>query len=351
LTIEGAPQEVRDMNSPGDPLPLLAALELSWRSLQPADVVAIAALATACLEADGGLPWGATDDYVQEHYLPAGPGASIGAFEMDGRLVACTALKPTHTPEKYRITTVGQVHPACRRRGLGTFLLNWSIAEASKLLAACPPDRPHVMQLTTESLTEAAVGLYERHGFTRQSPEDVLRRDLGTSLPNVPLPPGLRFEMWVPALADQFFAVYHAAFRERPGYPNWGQEEWLAWTGVGEDEFRPELSLLASCGDLPVGFITCGDGWQRGEVAIIQLGVRPEWRGQGIGSALLVETLRRFQAAGGDHVLLDVNVDNPRAARVYARLGFERDGRRAKYVLSLVRPGGAAREELMSRSF
>jgi ribosomal protein S18 acetylase RimI-like enzyme len=49
----------------------------------------------------------------------------------------------------------------------------------------------------------------------------------------------------------------------------------------------------------------------------------------------MIEVLRRFQAAGGDHVLLDVNVNNPRAARVYTRLGFERVGQRGRYVRML----------------
>jgi mycothiol synthase len=299
---------------------------LSWRSLQPADAIAITALATTCLAADGGLPLGATDTYVQEHYLPAGPGASIGAFEMDGPLVASAAVQPTHTPDQYRITIVGHVHPAYRRRGFGTFVLRWSIAQASKLLAACPPDRPHVLQLTTESLTEAAARLFEQHGFAQQFAEDVMRHDLDTPLPDVMLPPGITFATWAPALTGQFFAVYQAAFRERPGYPDWSQEQWLAWVATDDDDFLPQLSLLACHHDLPVGFIVCADSW------IVQMGVRPEWRERGVGSALVIEVLRRFQAAGGDHVLLDVNVNNPRAARVYTRLGFEPVGRRARYM-------------------
>ena len=100
----------------------------------------------------------------------------------------------------------------------------------------------------------------------------------------------------------------------------------MAWLRPDEDDFRPEMSLLAYCDDLPVGLIVCAERW------IAQFGVRPEWRERGIGSALIVEALRRFQAAGDDHVLLSVNVNNPRAARVYARLGFECVGRRGCYV-------------------
>jgi len=279
-----------------------------------------------CLTAEGGHLLGATDIYIQQHYLPTWPGTSIGGFEMDGGLVACAAMQPTHVPEEYRTTIVGQVHPAYRRRGFGTFLLRWSIAEAGRLLTACPPDRPRVLQITTETLTEAAAYLFEKHRFTQQFAEDVMRRDLPDPLPDVLLPSGIRFATWAPALAGQFFAVYQAAFQERPGYPDWSQEEWVDWLATGDDDFRSEFSLLCLHDDLPVGFIVFADRW------IVQMGVRPEWRERGIGAALVMEVLGRFWAAGGDHVLLDVNVNNPRAARMYTQLGFERVGRRARYL-------------------
>ena len=302
---------------------------LSWRSLQPADVEALSALATACLAADGGHILGAAETYLQEHYFSTQPRVSIGAFEMDGRLVACAAAHPTHTPQEHRATIVGQVHPDCRRRGFGTFLVKWSIAEASNVLAAHPLDRPCVLQITTEMLTEAAARLFELHGFALQFAEDVMRCDLHAPLPEVMLPSVIKFTTWSPALVDQFFAVYQAAFRDRPGFPDWSQEKWLAWVAPDDDDFRPKMSLLADHDDLRVGFIVCAENW------IVQMGVRPERRGQGIGAALLMEVLRRFRAAGEDHVLLDVNVNNPRAASVYSRLGFERAGRRARYERAL----------------
>ena len=298
---------------------------LSWRSLQQDDVAAITALATACLETNGGLPLGAADTYIQEHYLPALPGTSIGAFEANGRLVACGAIQATHTPDDYRATIVGQVHPRCRKRGIGTLLLEWSIAEASRLLSISPPNRPHVMLVATESLSAGAVDLFEQHGFKQLFAEDVMRRNLDTPLPDAPVPPDIRFATWTPALASEFFAVYQAAFRERPGFPNWSQDEWVDWLGTENDDFRAKLSLLAYHDDVPVGFVVCAEGW------IVQLGVLPEWRKRGIGSALMIEVLKRFCSADTDHVLLDVNVNNPSAARLYERLGFEQIRRRARY--------------------
>ena len=83
--------------------------------------------------------------------------------------------------------------------------------------------------------------------------------------------------------------------------------------------------MLAYHDDVPAGFVVCAGGW------IVQLGVRPEWRKRSIGSALMIEALIRFSAAGGDHVLLDINVNNPGATRVYSQLNFQQIGRRARY--------------------
>ena len=54
--------------------------------------------------------------------------------------------------------------------------------------------------------------------------------------------------------------------------------------------------MLAYRDDMPVGFIVCADRW------IVQIGVRPERREPSIGSALMIEALGRFRAAGGDTI-------------------------------------------------
>lgn len=299
--------------------------DFSWRSLQAADVGAVRELAVSCLDADGGLALGAEETFITKYYFPAAPGASIGAFEQGGQLVACAAVHPDHSAEAYFAMIVGQVHPSLRHRGLGRYLLSWSIDQAGGLLAASPTDRTHILQIRTESLTVEAASLFERYGFVQQFAEDVMCRELSDSFPDILLPDEIHFATWEKALVDQFFAVYQESFPDRPGFPNWSQEKWVAWLEPEDEEFQPGLSLLACHEELPVGFIVCAEN------LIVQMGVVPEWRGRGIGSALLMEVLTRYYEKGVDHVLLDVNVNNARAARVYAKLGFKVSGRRARY--------------------
>ena len=60
-----------------------------------------------------------------------------------------------------------------------------------------------------------------------------------------------------------------------------------------------------------------------GSVYISVVAVRPDSRGQGVGSALLHRVIERAWQAGLSAVALDVDVGNPRARELYLRLGFE----------------------------
>jgi ribosomal protein S18 acetylase RimI-like enzyme len=173
-------------------------------------------------------------------------------------------------------------------------------------------------------LTAAAARLYARFGFVQEFGEDVMRRDLTTALPEAVFPPEVAVTPWAPELSGAFFEAYQGAFRDRPGFPGLTQAEWVEWA-TEDDDFQPAISLLARYGDEPVGFTLCDAGW------IAQLGVRPDWRRRGLGGALLAEVMRRFRTAGCDAISLGVNVNNPTAARLYTRFGFEVIGRRARW--------------------
>jgi mycothiol synthase len=70
------------------------------------------------------------------------------------------------------------------------------------------------------------------------------------------IPSGRRLSLspWDQAEPARFYAVYRAAFRDRPGFPGWPQARWVRW--LSEDgDFRPEWTLLATMGGADVGFI------------------------------------------------------------------------------------------------
>lgn len=123
----------------------------------------------------------------------------------------------------------------------------------------------------------------------------------------------------------RFFAVYQAAFRDRPGFPGWPQARWTEWISGAED-FRPEWALLATLGGTDAGFVVAdAGGW------ITQLGVVPSARGHGIGAYLISEAVHRLRAGGETAITLNVSIGNPHAIALYRRAGFTWAGRRARY--------------------
>ena len=217
--------------------------DLEWRPVTAGDLAALAGLAAASYRTDGGIAFLNEPENLKWRYFRDAPGAGIGAFDDDGHLVACTTVRVEREAETARARIAGQVHPQWRRRGLGTYLLRWSVEQAQTLFAAAPAGSL-VLEIATETLTGAAGRLYRTHGFEPVMEELVMRRDLRRPLPECPLPEGVTLAGWQPGLAGQFYEAYHASFHERPGFPGWSAEEWIAWTA--DDNLRPEWSLLAS---------------------------------------------------------------------------------------------------------
>ncbi len=67
------------------------------------------------------------------------------------------------------------------------------------------------------------------------------------------------------------------------------------------------------------------------EVHINNVAIRPAWRGQGIGTALLEHVFAAGGELGARRATLEVRASNAGARRLYARLGFQETGIRRNY--------------------
>ncbi|MEV0200371.1 GNAT family N-acetyltransferase [Nonomuraea sp. NPDC050691] len=285
-------------------------MDVEWAPLPAGDAGLIAVLAGRCLEHDGGLPETASPAYVERRYTGDGVSA-VGAFG-DGRLLACGAVRPGVETS----VMTGLVDPAYRGLALGAGLLDRLLGMAA--------GRSRRLRVETESLTREAHELFLSRGFERTFAEDVHRRDLTRPLPPAPLPAGVRTEEWTAGTLDAFHAAYQGSFADRPGFPGWSRDEWIAW--LVDDTFLPGCSLVARAGDgTPVGFVACAEGF------LIQVGSVPEWRRRGLGAALATLALGRMRERGDTEAFLDVNVDNPASAALFRGLGFTPVARRARY--------------------
>ena len=298
---------------------------LSWRTIDVADLPAVFVLAEHCREIDGGLPFLNKPEPLRDHWLPESTIAAIGAFAGDV-MAAAASVSLKRDPNSETARFVGQVGLEHRNRGLGEYLMQWSEAQARAAFRKEAGERR--LQIATETLNDVSARLYAAHGFEQEMEGLVMQRDLDRALPDLAVPEDLTVETWQMPEARRYFEAYHAAFRDRPGFPGFSEAEWVE--NLTDDErFRPEWSLLASSGAVPVGFVTASreapDGF------VIQTGVIPSQRRRGICSALLTEVMRRMLSDGLASAQLTVHTDNPGAIRAYERLGFRTIGRRARY--------------------
>lgn len=68
-----------------------------------------------------------------------------------------------------------------------------------------------------------------------------------------------------------------------------------------------------------------------GTAEVLNLAVVPEYRGRGLGAALLDAGLAAVTARGGSEIFLEVRASNAVAQALYARRGFRTAGRRRGY--------------------
>ena len=143
------------------------------------------------------------------------------------------------------------------------------------------------------------------------------------------LPMGCRWVAWHPAVLPSHAFVKFRCFRlelDARIFPCLGDQNGCAQlmrdisTRRG---FVPEATWLIARGNEYLG--TVQGVIDRTGVGMIQnLGVIPEARNQGLGTALLLKSLHGFSTAGLSLGMLEVTADNVGAVRLYRRLGFRR---------------------------
>lgn len=290
---------------------------LVWRSLTTADAAALRQLDAACKQADGFEP-------VSD--LPSAalnaPG-TLAAFDRD----TLAAVGWISDPSGEMVVLGGNVHPAYRRQGLGSRLLAWSLSATASTPRAV---------IRCEALTPGAEVLYTRYGFMQVFAERMLVRPLTANLPAAAFPPDLQALTWQADTAPDFLRVYQQAFADRPGFdPAW-IDDWIE-ENESDETFLPDFSHVLLNREQPVAFVTCG--YFADLAWIMQIGVIPAFRGQGLTQTLLAAALRQFAAAGYREIGLHVNVNNPFAERAFTRAGFRQRLVRARYQRDLAVQG------------
>jgi ribosomal protein S18 acetylase RimI-like enzyme len=101
------------------------------------------------------------------------------------------------------------------------------------------------------------------------------------------------------------------------------QDAWPLWDLIGVLTFSNVFRIKATANGQMVGFIAADLHRSENLAWIATVGVIPEYRRQGIGSALLVAVEEQI---GVSSIRLSVRVSNRPALNLYDRLGYHRYG-------------------------
>jgi mycothiol synthase len=206
------------------------------------------------------------------------------------------------------------VHPDARGKGLSSWLL--ACGEERALVASS-----RSMRLGALAENGAAWRLLAARGYREARHYFTMRIELDDELEQPVWPDGIAVATFRPEDARAVHAALNEAFAEE-----WG------WHALPFEEWR-EHRLEASHTDLSLWFIA----WEDDDVAgvarceddrdgggwIGAIGVRKQWRGRGIGRALLLHAFGEFRRRGDPHAGLGVDAENPTGAtRLYESVGM-----------------------------
>jgi mycothiol synthase len=246
----------------------------------------------------------------------------------DGRLAGYAALHFNDNAEAY---------VSAESRGLGVGSELRRRVEARAVERARSGERVLVGQALS-SVNEAGRTLLRSAGY-----EDVrtywrLVRDLDGDLPAMEVPEGISIRAFdLERDPHETHRVIGAAFEDnvrRRSFESF--EEWEAHE-INRKAFDPTLWFVAEADGRIVGAIVCPD--YEDVVWIRQLGVAQDWRGRGIGTALLLTAFAEFERRGRKTSALVVDSWNRTGAKsAYERLGMREERVHSRFEKELL-PG------------
>ncbi|MGW5717904.1 GNAT family N-acetyltransferase [Amycolatopsis sp. NPDC003865] len=297
----------------------------TWRPLTIEDAQASADLLNAMEVVDGIGEHYTAEDTRQELVDPYADLArgSLAAFDGDTMIGYVKIRFKPSADEVHRVFLDGGVHPAHRRRGLGTRLVEAGVAAAKVLHELHHPG----LRLAVDVHRPAHIaGLAELMRSTGFEPVRYFRR-MEHPLGDVS-PVDARIEPWTEATGEDFRRVRNAAFADYWGAAPMPADQWR--NKIVNQTFRPAVSFLhRDAAGVPVGLLvtmswdadTAATGVRDAHFMIV--GTLPEHRKRGVATALLKHALRAAAEQGYHQASLVVDSASPSGASgVFEKAGF-----------------------------
>jgi len=212
--------------------------------------------------------------------------------------------------------------PDVRDFGIHPMILTWAIARA-QAVAGTPDGHPAWFVSVRADQTDRQ-GDLERAGFVRQADwsQVFMERPAAEPVPPAVLPEGFTVR---PLAGPSEVAAYAELHRAAFGSANM-TAAWRARTLV-QPEYLPDLDLVVAAPDGRLAAFCVGwldrqgpDGTVLGQVE--PLGVHPDFQGQGLGRAVLLESLRRMQEHGATLLTVETDTYRDAAFALYQSAGF-----------------------------
>lgn len=223
-------------------------------------------------------------------------------------------------------------------RGIASLMLQYAEEKCREIAAEKHTGMDRRFRIWKKKKAVETVKFLQENGYAIERYFFGMNRPIDLPLEEHPLPPGLEIR---PVEPSQYRSIWNAdneAFRDHWGYSEPSEEMFEAWRN--DRMFQPHLWKIAWEGDRVVGIVQNmldeeeNRTYSRKRGYTENISVQRAWRGKGVASALIAESIRMFRAMGMDHTHLSVDSENLSGAlKLYQNLGYVVDDGQTSYNL------------------
>ncbi|HWO64289.1 MAG TPA: GNAT family N-acetyltransferase [Umezawaea sp.] len=317
---------------------------LAWRPLTREDAKASADLLNAVETVDRiGENYG-EEDTLQELIDPCADleRASLAAFDGDVMVGFMKIRRKPSAGEVHRVFLDGGVHPAYRRRGIGTGLLDAGVAAAEVVHSLHHPASRLVVDVHRAEHIAGVPELVRSRGFAPVRYFRFMEHPLGDAIPAAAIPGVMGVESWSEENDEDFRSVRNESFEDHWGSAPMPVESWR--NKIVNQTFRPEVGFLLrdEANGAPAGLVVVLH-WEADAVAtgirdahLMLVGTLRRYRRRGVAGALVGHALRAAADQGYDRASVSVGSASPtRAFGIFEKAGFTPTTRHVRWALEV----------------